>query len=162
MVRTPTCAEPDTIYELALQFSMTRSEAIAAHIARAIARNSKKRFSSLYADALQELNIMPTPTSSNGLNTSKHADASLDRSHIGSPADGRKLNSSGVQGTDINSGIAASQPSELRPVTATPVDSKTITGSFSGDHRAPNTGANTTDAFKNQAGPRGETGTKGA
>lgn len=43
-----------------------------------------------------------------------------------------------------------------------PVDSKTLTGSYPGDHRAPNTGETTTDQFKNQAGPRGETGTKGA
>lgn len=38
-----------------------------------------------------------------------------------------------------------------------PVDHKTTEGSTPGDFRAPNTGANTTDAFKNQAGPRGET-----
>ena len=38
-----------------------------------------------------------------------------------------------------------------------PVDSKTLEGSYAGDHRAPNTGATTTDQFKNQAGPLGET-----
>jgi hypothetical protein len=42
-----------------------------------------------------------------------------------------------------------------------PVGRKTIEGSTPGDHRAPNTGGSTTDQFKNQAGPRGETGTKG-
>jgi hypothetical protein len=49
------------------------------------------------------------------------------------------------------------QNGELRPVTVKQVDHKTITGSNPGDSRAPNTGATTTDAFKNQSGPRGET-----
>ena len=43
-----------------------------------------------------------------------------------------------------------------------PVDAKTLAGSTPGDHRAPSTGAGITDQFKNQAGPRGETGTRGA
>jgi hypothetical protein len=49
------------------------------------------------------------------------------------------------------------QNSELRPVTVKDVGSKTLEGSHAGDHRAPNTGATITDAFKNQAGPRGLT-----
>ena len=100
---------------------------------------------------------MATPTSSNGLNTSAHSEASLDRSHIGSPADGRRLNGSGTAGSGVTQGMAAAQPSELRPVTVKDVDSNTIEGSHTGDHRAPNTGAGVTDSFKNQAGPRGET-----
>src|SRR5690348_16953310 len=100
---------------------------------------------------------MATPTSSNGLNTSAHSEASLDRSHIGSPADGRRLNGSGTAGSGVTQGMAAAQPSELRPVSVKNVDAKTIEGSHAGDHRAPNTGAGVTDSFKNQAGPRGET-----
>jgi hypothetical protein len=34
-----------------------------------------------------------------------------------------------------------------------------LVGSNQGDHRAPNSGAGTTDSFKSQAGPRGETTT---
>ena len=78
---------------------------------------------------------MPTPTSSNGINTSATHEATLDRSKIGSPADGRKLNGTGEQGSSVTSGMAASQNSELRPVTVNPVDFKTVTGSFAGDHR---------------------------
>jgi hypothetical protein len=43
-----------------------------------------------------------------------------------------------------------------------PVDSKTLTGSYPGDHRENESQDFSTDQFKNQAGPRGETGTKGA
>lgn len=100
---------------------------------------------------------LSTPTSSNGINTTASHDASLDRSQIGSPADGRKLNGSGSLGSGVNSGIAASQNSEVRPVVVKQVDHNALIGSNRGDHRAPNTGAGVTDSFKNQAGPRGET-----
>ena len=98
-----------------------------------------------------------TPTSSNGLNN--NAD-SLKNHQIGSPADGRRLNGSGTPGTDINSGITASQNSELRPVMVTPVDCKVIEGSGSGDSRAE--ADFSMDSFQNQAGPRGETENEGA
>lgn len=43
-----------------------------------------------------------------------------------------------------------------------PVDAKTVEGSTPGDHREKESADFSTDQFKNQAGPRGETGTKGA
>lgn len=43
-----------------------------------------------------------------------------------------------------------------------PVDSLTLAGSTPGDHREKESADFSTDQFKNQAGPRGETGTKGA
>ena len=125
-------------------------------VASAIMHGTRKRFSTLHAEYLEQkrANRMATPTSSNGLNTSAHSEKSLDRSHIGFPADGRKLNGSGTTGTSINSGVNAAQPSELRPVTVKDVDSKTLEGSHAGDHRAPNTGAGVTDFAKNAPGPR--------
>ena len=132
---------------------MSRQQKIADAIAKRIMANTRKRFGTLYADAIEETN-MATPTSSTGINTSATHDASLDRSQIGSPADGRKLNGSGTQGSGVTSGIAASQNSEVRPVTVKPVGSKTITGSYPGDHRGGNSGAGVTDFAKNAPGPR--------
>ena len=139
---------------------MSRGDAIAANIARQIVRNkTKRRFSGLYADALHE-EMMSTSTSSNGLNTSKHADASLDRSHIGSPADGRKLNGSGTSGSGINSGIAASQNSEVRPISVKQVDHVALEGSNKGDHRFPSkdTAAASLASAADNGGPRNRVG----
>lgn len=79
---------------------------------------------------------MATTTSSNSINTTAAHEATLDRSQIGSPADGRKLNSTGTQGSGVTSGMAASQNSEVRPVAVKQVDHKTIEGSNPGDSRA--------------------------
>lgn len=79
---------------------------------------------------------MATPTTSNSLNTTAAHEASLKNNGIGSPADGRRLNGSGTQGSDVNSGIAASQNSEVRPVEVKQVGHKTIEGSNAGDHRS--------------------------
>ena len=43
-----------------------------------------------------------------------------------------------------------------------PVDSKTLAGSYSGDHREGESQDFSTESFKNQSGPRGETGKRGA
>jgi hypothetical protein len=99
---------------------------------------------------------MSTPTSSTGINATAQHDAALDNKHIGSPADSRRLNSTGSQGSGINSGIAVTQNSEVRPITVKDVDSTVITGS----HKSGNDNVSakfSTDAFKNQAGPRGDT-----
>ena len=104
---------------------------------------------------------MATLTSSTGLNASTdHAEA-LRRNQIGSPADGRKLNGSGTPGTDINSGITASQNSEMRPVMVKDVDSTVIEGSHSSSSDDVSKDFSM-ESFKNQAGPRGKTGTEGA
>src|SRR5262249_4044827 len=105
-------------------------------------------------------NMSETPTSSNGLNTSATHEASLDRSQIGSPADGRKLNGSGEQGTGVNSGIAASQNSEVRPVIVKQTGHKTITGSNPGDHRAPSqdTAKAPLNSAADNGGPRNRVG----
>lgn len=105
-------------------------------------------------------NELSTPTSSTSLNTTASHEASLDRSKIGSPADGRKLNGSGEQGSGINSGIAAAQNSEVRPVTVKPVGSKTLTGSYPGDHRAPSkdVAAQSLATAADNGGPRNRVG----
>jgi hypothetical protein len=105
---------------------------------------------------------MSTPTSSNGINTSATHEASLKNNQIGSPADGRRLNGSGSLGSDVTSGMEAQQNAEVRPVMVRPVDRKTIEGSYAGDSRENESQDFSTDGLKHQAGPRGETGTKGA
>lgn len=91
---------------------------------------------------------MSTPTSSNGLNTTATHDATLDRSTIGSPADGRKLNGTGDFGSDINSGMACGSPVTVGPIK--PVDRKTLEGSTPGDFRSQAAPA----VLPNQPGPR--------
>src|SRR4051812_12280233 len=71
---------------------MSRSEAIAAHIARSIMRNSNRRFSTLHADAIEETKMSDT---TNNMNV----------------------------GSQVNVG----------PIK--PEGSKTLEGSYSGDHR---------------------------
>jgi hypothetical protein len=44
---------------------MNRSEAIAAHIARSIMRNSNRRFSTLHADAIEETKMSDTTNNMN-------------------------------------------------------------------------------------------------
>ena len=51
----------------------------------------------------------------------------------------------------INSGMASSQNSEVRPVTVVPVDRKTICGSTPGDHRKP-VRDGVTDALRQASG----------
>ena len=101
---------------------MSRQQVIAAHIARAIMRNTQKRFGTLYADALEETKM----SNSNDVNEQS-----------GSPRSSRN--------PEINSGINGTQNSELRPVSVTPVNHTNVSDTFS------------TDAFRNQPGPRGET-----
>ena len=122
--------------QLARSEGRMSSRAIADAIAKKIMAKSQKRFSSLHDEAVREV-FMSTPTSSNGVNTTAAHEQTLDRSRIGSPADGRKLNATGSQGVTINSGLNVGQNSEVKPITVKPVDSKTITGSYAGDHRSP-------------------------
>lgn len=93
---------------------------------------------------------MTTPTSNLNQN-----DGTLDRSTIGSPADGRKLNGSGTQGSDINSGLSVGS---VIPVTVKQVDHIAIEGSNKGNHLTPAGPA----VLPAQPGPRGETGQAGA
>jgi hypothetical protein len=113
---------------------MNRNEAIANSIAKRIMANKRKRWAGLHQAALKEI-TMATPTTSNSLNTTAAHEASLKNNGIGSPADGRRLNGSGTQGTDINSGIAASQNSEVRPVEVKQSGHNVLEGSNAGDHR---------------------------
>ena len=128
----------------------TRQQCIAEAIAARIIRNkTRKRFSALHADAIGE--IMSTPTSST-------LNGGTSRVEIGRPQNVEALGQrplAGRSGEDsIRSGMAVG--SDVA-VTVKPVGRKTIEGSTPGDHRSPNTGGSTTDSFKNQAGPRGET-----
>ena len=57
---------------------------------------------------------------------------------------------------------STTEPYQPTPVVIKPVDFKSLAGSYPGDHRQPQTAGDVTAPFRNQAGPRGETGTKGA
>lgn len=117
------------------------------YISTAIVSGTRKSFSRLHADFLEN--------QLSNLNDSKNLNMRSQR--IGNPTDGKSLANAGEHESSVTSGMAVSQPSDLKPVMVTPVDRKTLTGSTPGDFRSANTGAGVTDQFKNQAGPRGET-----
>lgn len=96
----------------------TRSERIAAHIARRITRNkTQKHFKSLYEVALiEELNM--SNLNGDNLNHSYQS--------IGSPSDGKKQGNPGNPGSSVTSGMSALQNSELRPVVVRKVDFKDL------------------------------------
>lgn len=56
--------------------------------------------------------------------------------------------------SSINSGMACNQPSALSPIIVKPVDSKSLQGSYPGDHRAPANKDDITAFAKNSPGPR--------
>lgn len=49
---------------------------------------------------------------------------------------GQKQTASGAAGSGITAGMGAAQNSQVRPITVTPVDRKTIEGSTPGDFRS--------------------------
>jgi hypothetical protein len=78
----------------------------------------------------------PTTTSMN-LADSPAVREPIQTDAMGNAASGSKTLASRYAGQPgINSGLAAGQPSELRPVVVTPVDRRTIEGSTPGDFRA--------------------------
>ncbi len=121
---------------------MTKQEAISKHIAHAIVRNTRKRFGSLYADALENIKMSNSPSSTT---TSMNvADTPAARIAIGreipdSPASlaaasPAKLTPS--PSTDsINGGMSVG--SQLPAPVAVPVDANHLEGSNKGDHRVP-------------------------
>jgi hypothetical protein len=116
---------------------INRSRAIATNIAARIARNkTRKRFSSLYDEALREINMSETLP---------HV------TPVGSPADGKKM-AAEPSSDSLNSGFTVG--SQVSPVVVKQVDHNALVGSNQGDHRSPNTGAGVTDFAKNAPGPR--------
>jgi hypothetical protein len=102
----------------------SRSECIADHIAKTILRNTRKRWRTLHADALQEIQL------SDNLGTTGNIPAGLTRK--GSPADGKSLPGS-TSADSVTSGMNV-QTGDVA-VTVKPTDSKTLAGSYAGDHR---------------------------
>jgi len=74
------------------------------------------------------------------------------RPATGRPADVKSLGVKPVApNADVNAMAEQSQPS---PIVVKQTDHLAIEGANKGEHRAPNTGANVTDAFKSQPAPR--------
>jgi hypothetical protein len=119
---------------------MTRAEAISQHIAKRVLANTRRRFSTLYADALQEIQ-MATPTTSQ--DNSKNLNGTTAR---GTAADGKKFDNASVQN------------SQLSPVTVKYVDANEFDGDRGGDTRS----QAAQPAAVPQPAPRDTTGTKGA
>jgi hypothetical protein len=117
----------------------TRSERIAEHIAARIMRNSRKRFSALYADALESeyaMNTRNTTPTTTGLTVGDNEAFRTPTQNTGADREslGQKPLVPGAQDGTIRSGmnIGGSQVN-VGPIK--PVDFRTITGSYAGDHR---------------------------
>lgn len=125
-------------------------ETLSQYLAKHLLNGTRKKFSSLMADYIQEQAIMATPTAS-----PSNAPA-LKNNAVGTPADGQKP----VSANPSTSSMGVS--SQVGPIIVKPVGNKTLEGSYPGDHRDIESADFSTDSFKSEAGPRGETGTKGA
>ena len=137
-------------------FMRTRAEAIADAIAKRIMANTKKRFSTLHADAIMETNNMSTPTSSTLNGDGKgQPRPQIGRPQVNSPVELAFDYGKGTApaGPDTNLGMAGAQNSEVVVGPIKPVDFKTIEGSYPGDHRSQAAPADT-DQFKNSGDPR--------
>jgi hypothetical protein len=99
---------------------------------------------------------MSSTVNQNNINTTNDHEATLRNGKIGDAADGRRLNSTGTKGSSVTSGMNVG--AQVTPISVkTGEGVKTLEGSFPGDHRASANKTDITAAFKNQAGPRGET-----
>jgi hypothetical protein len=139
---------------------MTKSEAIAANIAKRITANKTRcRFSTLYRLALEDLQ-MSTPTSSNGLNATPQPRPRLGRDEMNhsdpsAPAvQGGSTLPREASSDSVSSGFAVG--SQLPTIVAKDVDSTVITGSHKSSSDDVSKNFNM-DSFQHQAGPRGET-----
>src|SRR4029077_15427891 len=108
---------------------------IADAIAKKIMANrTRKRFSSLYAEAIQE--TMPTPTSStlNGPGTGQPRVSTQTTDDATVANEGQKASpANGSTGkNDVTSGMNVS--SQVSVGAIKPTDSKTLEGSYAGDH----------------------------
>jgi hypothetical protein len=123
----------------------SRSEMIADAIAKKIMANTRKRWRTLHADALQEIRMSEV---------TKQSDATLPHmTSKGSPADAQKMPGS-PSSDSVTSGMTVG--SQVNVGAIKPVDRKTIEGSYPGDSRSEDE-TDITAQFKNQAGPRSET-----
>jgi hypothetical protein len=104
--------------------SFMSSREIALSIARQIVRGPKRKFTSLYRDAVTEL-YMSTPTSSTGITVP-----------VELPTSPKPTGATANAGTGINGGLGAAHNSEVRPITVKPVDHRAIEGTNTGDWRS--------------------------
>jgi hypothetical protein len=116
-------------------------QSLSEYVAAQIIRGSKKRFSKLHGDFLQQKRetMKSTSCTTTGLAVN---DSEASRHPVQVDADpsaateGKTLASRYAGQPGINSGLAAEQNSQLRPVSVKPVDRRTIEGSTPGDFRA--------------------------
>ncbi len=119
----------------------TRNEAISKHIAAAIMRNTRKRYSSLLEDALESSNHMNSTVSNvNGTGNNETIKKFIGRDPIATDNPtliGNKFGQTTQReaaSDNINSHMSLT--SQVGPIVIRPVDRRTIEGSTPGDFRA--------------------------
>src|SRR6266849_4672303 len=110
----------------------TKQQCIADAIAKKIMANTRRRFSTLHAEALEEFQMS---------NETENQNASQGGRPDGSPADGRKLEGASDNGK-VTSGMSVSSQVNVGPMKQ--VGHNSYEGSNQGDHRAPKIGADIT------------------
>ena len=124
-------------------------------------KGTRKRFSSLMADYLQEQQ-MSNPTTNTAINVA--TDTASPRLKVGREVPVNHANpvfpgGSALKGEpSVNTTSGMSVGSQVVVGAMKPVDSKTLVGSYAGDHRIPaKDGVTATlDALKNAGGPRSQ------
>jgi hypothetical protein len=144
----------------------TKPQKISDNIARKIINNTRKRFSTLYADAQEDYKNMSTKSPSStvsGMNVNgdsgsipKFAGRPIPNTpqDLANAAPGRLPGS--PSSDSINSGMSVG--SQLPTISAKPVDANHLVGSNQGDHRAPSLKTDITAFAKNSPGPRESVG----
>jgi hypothetical protein len=117
----------------------SRSEAISDAIARRIMANSRKRWAGLHRDALEETAIMNSKNvTTTGMavgdnEASRAATQTTDEATVASEGTKASPVNGSVGKNDVTSGMNVSSQVVLGPIK--PTDSKTLEGSYAGDHR---------------------------
>lgn len=127
----------------------TKRKTISEYLADRIIKNQMRvRFSHAHADFLQEEAIMSQPTPTAEMNASGD---SLKRNPVGTPSNAQKMRADATGNTyTVGSQVT------VGPIK--PTDSKTLEGSYAGDHRTQAADA----VMPAQPGPRDATGQSGA
>ncbi len=99
---------------------------------------------------------MSTPTTSNGINANSDSNPTQEIAVLTQTSDDAAVSSLGQKQRVDSSGMTVSS---VIPIAVKPVDSKSLQGSYAGDHRIPARDGVTSamDGIRNAPGPRGET-----
>jgi hypothetical protein len=128
----------------------TLSQYLARH------RKSRKHFSALHADFLQEIQVMPTPVSSNNLSTHGSSPVKVQFGREQTVADqGRQAEPANADQYSGTARSAMGVSTQVGPIVVKPVGHNALEGSHKGDYRrSGDTAKASMDKIANPPAPR--------